>query len=344
MTTTIQQLDQAEWQEQAHTFHDYNYRQVWGFGVACAQRLGAASEHVAVRNAADVLALADVRIKRVPVLGGGIAYINGGPLVRRDDAGDGDRLASALAALQKEYVGERRLVLRIAPPLGPSEWNATQADVFTAAGFAAAREATGYRTMVVDVDRPLDEIRKSLAQKWRNCLNRAEKNGLTVRGGTDHALFDAFGKLFAELLARKAFDVDLDAAFYAGVQPGLDPADKFQVSLAELDGQPVAGHVASMVGDTAVYLLGASNDVALKQKASYLLQWDVIVRARERGIRWYDLGGIDPEGNPGVYHFKQGLGGVDISAPGPFEATPSGLRSTIALGGERLYRAVRSRR
>jgi lipid II:glycine glycyltransferase (peptidoglycan interpeptide bridge formation enzyme) len=30
---------------------------------------------------------------------------------------------------------------------------------------------------------------------------------------------------------------------------------------------------------------------------------------KERGCHWYDLGGIDPENNPGVYHFKCGIAG-----------------------------------
>ncbi len=82
----------------------------------------------------------------------------------------------------------------------------------------------------------------------------------------------------------------------------------------------------------------------MASKASYLLQWHTIQQARQRGCRWYDLGGIDPLGNPGVYHFKQGLGGQDVCAPGPFELRPAGLRRHIVRTGEWVYRSARALR
>ena len=72
-----------------------------------------------------------------------------------------------------------------------------------------------------------------------------------------------------------------------------------------------------------------------------MLQWHAIKTAREQGIYWYDLGGIDPKVNPGVYHFKKGLGGSDITAPGPFELSPGGLKQRIIFSSEQIYRTLR---
>jgi hypothetical protein len=343
MPLNLTPIDAREWVTLSGGFADRNYRQTWGFGVACAARVGAVSEHVAIRNDSQVIALADVRIKSIPLIGGGIAYVNGGPLVRRSDGSGRGALAASLEILGEEYVRRRGFVLRIAPALGPPEWNEVQSRTCEDAGLKPVAGGGRYRTILVDLRPPLDAIRRSLAQKWRNCLNRAEKNGLTLRRGTDAALFDEFGRLFAALRGRKEFAVELDAAFYARVQAAQDPAEKFHVTLAEFEGRPVAGHVGSMLGESCVYLLGASNEEGLAQKASYLVQWDVIRSARDRGCQWYDLGGIDPENNPGVYHFKEGLGGMDITSPGPFESAPRGLKQLIALGGERLYRTLTRR-
>ena len=67
----------------------------------------------------------------------------------------------------------------------------------------------------------------------------------------------------------------------------------------------MAGLVASAMGDSAIYLLGATSDDGLNAKGAYLLQWTLIQWLKENGFKWYDLGGIDPEGNPGVYSFKK---------------------------------------
>jgi lipid II:glycine glycyltransferase (peptidoglycan interpeptide bridge formation enzyme) len=92
-----------------------------------------------------------------------------------------------------------------------------------------------------------------------------------------------------------------------------------------------------------VYLLGATSPEALTVKAAYLLQWKAIEEARARGCRWYDLGGIDPAENPGVFHFKEGLGGADVTAAGPFEWR-SGARARLTVTLESRYRAFRARR
>ena len=330
--------DRANWASLASQYLDYNYRQSWGFGLACARRIDATSEHIVVRSGLDVIGLADVRIKNVPMLNTGIAYINGGPLVRRGGHQDPDRLLTTLIALHERYVNERGLMLRVAPCLGPEEWNAAQSELFATAGYYPSSRAASYRTLVMDIERPLGEIRSSFAQKWRNCLNCAEKSGIQIKRGSDEELFDRFCTLYDELVQRKCFDTDLDAAFYARVHHALEQGSRFHLSLAEFKGQAIAGHVASMLGDTCVYILGASNETGRKCKASYLLQWDTIVRARERGCLSYDLGGIDPERNVGVYRFKRGMSGIDTTAPGPFEAWKGSLRRFLLKSGETLYR------
>jgi lipid II:glycine glycyltransferase (peptidoglycan interpeptide bridge formation enzyme) len=50
----------------------------------------------------------------------------------------------------------------------------------------------------------------------------------------------------------------------------------------------------------------------MKAKGSYLLQWRMMQWLRERGCRGYDLGGVNPTRNPGVYHFKSGVGGAEV--------------------------------
>jgi lipid II:glycine glycyltransferase (peptidoglycan interpeptide bridge formation enzyme) len=98
-----------------------------------------------------------------------------------------------------------------------------------------------------------------------------------------------------------------------------------------------------MHGDTAHYIQGATGELALKTKASNLLQWHFLSLAKQRGMRWYDLGGIEPETLPGVYHFKAGLNGQELRNPGPFQASPAGIRESLLPAMERFYRWTRRR-
>ncbi len=332
-----------DWHDWAHSFADLTYRHTWAYGSACAARVGAASEHIVVHDrAGKLLGLADVRVRRMPLVGGGIAYVNGGPLVRRDDAGDRDRLAQVVAALRQRYVHERGLVLRIALPCGPAGWLAEAAAVLESAGFDGVQRGENYRTFMIDLTAPAAGLRAGLARNWRNHLSQSERKPLAIESGTDAELFDTFCGLYVQLLERKRFAVDLDAEFHARLQQQLALDERFVITVARLDGRAVAGHVASSLGDTSVYLLGASTPEGLQSKATYRLQWEVMTRAKDRGFRWYDLGGVDPLTNPGVYSFKAGMGGQAVTVPGPFECRPRAWRAPVALGGERVFRAIRA--
>jgi hypothetical protein len=340
MDTRVEQISKQQWQILAPEFQDYNYRHLWEYGIALARRRGASCEHVAVRRGDEFIALADVRIKRLPLLGGGIAYVSGGPLTRRAGAKPENSLSVALEALVAEYSHRRGCVLRILAPLGSSEWNTQAAEQFRATGFGRTLRSAAYRTLVVNIDRPLEVIRSGLAQKWRNCLNAAERNGLTLRSGSDDAIFSEFCELFRDFHSRKGFQVNLDADFYKDLQRDLDENERLRIILAEQNGRIVAGHVSSMLGDTCVYLLGASDEEGLKIKAAYLLQWNAILTAKASGMSSYDLGGIDPHQNPNVYHFKAGLRGTEVSSAGPFEYRCANWRSALTLRAERVHRSM----
>jgi hypothetical protein len=341
----LRPIDREEWTELARGFLDYNYRQNWAYGQHAAARVGATSENVGIFRGEEAIALANVRVKRVPVIGGGVAFISGGPLVNRgDEQGVRERLSQALLVLRDEYVTRRGMMLRILGTLGDEQSCASQRAAYERLGFGPFHGPGAYRTMVLDLSADEGQIRKNLAQKWRNCLNNAERQGIHIKVATDEAAVATFEGIFGAFVDRKKFTVGLSPDFFRQVQAELAEHERLVVQLAELNGEVVAGHMSSMLGNTCVYLLGATLEAGLKTKAAYLLQWNTILQARQRGMRWYDLGGIDANANPGVYHFKAGIGGCEWCAPGPFQFNPIGPRAVLAASGERLYRRLQSLR
>jgi hypothetical protein len=114
-----------------------------------------------------------------------------------------------------------------------------------------------------------------------------------------------------------------------------------RILICEDKGIPVAGLVVSAMGDSAIYLLGATSDAGLNAKGAYLLQWTMIQWLKENGIRWYDLGGINPEANPGVYTFKKGMSGVDVCQINPLVESGSILSTAIVKAGMAMQNKLR---
>jgi hypothetical protein len=342
-TPIVEVVSNDDWDALLEQFDDANYRQLSAYSVAAASRVGARSENVAIRQGDELLGLCNVRTRKLPLLPIGIAYINGAPLIRRQPMAFDDGvtvLSVCLHALRDEFVKRRGHVLR-AVGVARTDLSQEAANrVFGEAGFNPSEAKGRYRTILVDIGRELPEIRRGLDQKWRNILNKSERQEIEVTRGTGAAMFNEFAELHRGLVMRKQLDVDMGPEFFLGLQDRLAETDRFVVHLATQAGRVVAGHIGAYHGDTAVYLLGAANEAGLKSNASYLLQWRVIEYAKERGCRWYDLGGIDPEANPDVYRFKSRIGGIDVCAPGPYESGTS-ARRVLVQKMELLYRMIK---
>src|SRR5262249_19888703 len=124
------------------------------------------------------------------------------------------------------------------------------------------------------------------------------------------------------------------------------PSDlKMQIVLARQEGETCAGAIVSAIGDTGVYLFGATSETGMRVSASYLVQWEAVKTLKAHGLKYYDLNGIDPVLNPGVYHFKKGLGGrqgLEITSIGPHQAARRSISSYVLLLADRLRQRRRA--
>jgi lipid II:glycine glycyltransferase (peptidoglycan interpeptide bridge formation enzyme) len=273
-----------------------------------------------------------------------MAYLRWGPVCkRRDQPLDPEVLARMAHALEDEYLKARKLFLRIVP----NAFVGSQLAQMVECAFPKFTQERGgadntYRTFVLDLTPTLEELRSKLDKKWRNQLSRSEKNDLTIVAGEGIEEYRAFCEIYSEMRQRKTFDTSVDAEEFARIQEALPRSQRMRVLICQEKGIPVAGLVASAMGDSAIYLLGATSNAGLNAKGAYLLQWTLIKWMKERGVKSYDLGGIDPEGNPGVYHFKKGFSGVDACQINPLAASDSAVSSGLVKIGLTLQRAIRT--
>lgn len=328
----------AEWAEIGRHFLDHSIYQTWAFGEVSAADTGSRISRAIVREGGDVIGAAQVRIKKIPFLNTGLAYIYFGPMSRRRDSRD--RFSEVLSALREEFATRQGLGLRIVA----NRWKAAPdsgGDLAREAGFTVAESIPAYRTILVELSGDSDTLRKNLAQKWRNGLNQAEKRGVVVEVRTDDDAMGEFERLYEQMWSRKQFETGVEVSSFGRLQRLLSDPEKLSIHMAYKDGAFVAGHVSSLLGDTCIYLLGASNDAGRECKASYALQWQAMTSAKNAGAGWYDVGGIDPVANPGVYHFKSGLGGVETVFNRAMEAPVRGVGRYLIPLAERVYRALR---
>jgi len=338
-TYSVDSVSRLEWSRYFPHFEDANLYQTWDYAASVFP--GQKALRMVVRKGGSVIGLAQGRVASLPGLNRGIAHVAWGPVWRRKgETPDARTLRTVLEALRDGVAVRRKLLLRVVPNLvaGDSGW---AAQAFETAGFTRVGHLRAYRTVILDLTGPLEAIRRGLAQKWRNCLNSAERAGLEVGEGTSDAEYAVFLALYAEMRKRKDFDSGVDVHQWGTMQSILPESEKLRIFTARRGGAPVAAIAVSFMGDTGRYLLGATAEAALPTKASYALQWRVIERLKECGFNHYDLGGIDPDENPGGYQFKSRMGGREVEFVGAYRCCYSPVSRLVVSVGEGLRQVVR---
>lgn len=337
----LRPIPEADWPDVAGGFADLTFEQSLTYARAAAARIGARVEYLLLEEQGRPVAAAAVRIKTVPGLGRGIAWIAAGPLLHPCGglAPDSARIAAVLAALREEICTRRGHILRLRPAGIAAHDEQTFAAVAAAEGFAPPLRTRPYASIAIDLAQDRATLMAALNGKWRTDLRYALKSGLTLEAGTPADLGDRFLALYKEVQGAKGFRPDITPEFHFALSGSDFPRE---VLLATREGVDLAGIVTGTAGQTATYLFGATGAEGRRLKAGYFLTWEGIGRAQSRGLRWYDLGGVDPVANPDVARFKSRMNGRPILAD-PFEARPAGPVPRLVGGLEALRARLRRR-
>lgn len=331
----VDKVTRREWSSLIQRFNDGNIFQTWSYGLV---RWGERNlSLIVLKKDGEVVAMAQAALWTPPILRIGIAHVANGPMWRlRGKREEVDRLQQMARALREEYSVRRGLLLRLMP--NEFEENSTTIrSVFEGEGFRW--KPSSHRTLLLELMPSVEELRKNLKESWRRNLKKGEKNGLRLVERSGDKIYGILTVLYEEMLRRKRFVPGADIHEFRAIQEDLPDSLKMKIIICEQDGEPVAGAVASLVGNTGIYLFGASGDKGLQLRGSYLIHWRLIEWLKECGAHWYDLGGINPDQNPGTYQFKTGLAGEsgkDVRRIGQFDACESFMSAVIVACGDQV--------
>lgn len=175
------------------------------------------------------------------------------------------------------------------------------------------------RTVVVNLEVAESVILDRMRPKCRYNIRLAEKKGVTIEPWDDLANFHLMMRTTSD---RDGFSVH-SPAYYRAAFELFHTTGMCELLVAKYQDQPLAALLVFARGKRAWYVYGASTDEERNRMPNYLLQWEAMRWARERGCIEYDLWGTPDEDEPvletnferrsdglwGVYRFKRGFGG-----------------------------------
>jgi len=302
----LEYVDGRAWDEIATQFDDVVHEQTHFFNTL---RWGENKvENVIFRAGDKIVGGACVIIIPVPLSTTGLAIVKWGPLWRKHGHLQNlNSLKSMLHLLQKEFAQTRRLYLTIMPHAEP-EHSKDICDQLKALGFKAGAALSAPERYLVNVDQSVDDLRKSLDQKWRYNLKKAGKNGFKIEFSASDKAFDTFIDLYEKMLDRKQFmDTSAIHTLKGLMQTGIKTLRPSIVLVSHND-KVIAGGVFDLSGERATYLYGASDNQAVSLKAGYAMHWWIASHlCALPHNRVYDLGGNDRD--RGLHQFKKGFVG-----------------------------------
>lgn len=341
--------DEGAWQALLARTASGDFLHDWAWAAVAAHDRQPQRRFV-VEDERGVVALVAAQERRLP-LGRAFWYVPHGPVLDCADPRAAERLRAVTIGLRE--VGRRARV--VAVKLEPR----IEADSPEALLFAHLRPDP--RTLQVGQTRLVeltddDALLAGFDKDTRYAVRRSTREGVVVNVCTEAgemAPIDALHALVLDTQRRAGFPRP-SLERYRIAWAGLGGAGRASILEARRGDELLASGMLVVEGDRSFYLFAGSRREEAgepKHYASYLLQWEMMRRARALGSRTHDLWGIAPEGaGPehawhGVGLFKKGFGGRVARWAGTWDVVvdPSlyRLRSALAIARGALPRRRR---
>ena len=294
----------VEWNSDLLHYSCPHPMQTWEWGEA-RRMLGGEVHRFSVSSYGRTVLLAQVFVRRVRNLPVTLAWVPRGPVC--DDLQQA-RIAISALRPQLRAVGCRVLVAQPYSRSGMVKllWTIPRRKEFT---------------FIVDLSQDLSHTERLLKNKG---INRFQREGGVVVTSTDESAIDPLKELYSRLKQRKGFrpygGSELITSIWNQFRASHSAAISARMYTAMIRDEPVNTAMVIRVGNSAHYLWAGSDYGSRNLGAGEALQWCIMQTLRADGVRYYDLEGGDPKGNPGVFKFKQKLGGELVERP------PAGFR------------------
>jgi vancomycin resistance protein VanK len=178
--------------------------------------------------------------------------------------------------------------------------------------------------LVVPLDVSEEKIVGSFHSSTRSNIRRAENRGVTAvfKNRIEKSELEEFFAMVENTIRRNGGKNAYPGSgyfksFFQTVPMAGEKHDPKKLSVGMFsgyqNGAPAAIHFVVFFGDTATYLYGASYTDRLSSKVSTYLHWAAMREAKARGLKYYDLGGIDDARWPTLTNFKRQFKGQEFA-------------------------------
>ncbi len=244
--------------------------------------------------------------------GTSIAWVPGGPV------GDLITLDKGFDELILKLTGYSRLFIRL-NSLEPTDSNSQHS--LRANGWQPAKSkfSTGL-SLIYPLQAEELSRRELLTTNWLRNLRRGETRNVDPYIWSNYSAED-IANIYQQLDEYKGLETNVDTPSLETISSLISKCRKnlLLVRCDDSNGNPLAIRGALYLGKKAWDIFAATSPVGRKQYSSYVTTWKLFSACVDMKITNYDLSGIDPINNKGVYDFKKGTGAKEVAYLGEWD-------------------------
>jgi lipid II:glycine glycyltransferase (peptidoglycan interpeptide bridge formation enzyme) len=314
---------QQEWNDQLNSSTSASIMQLWEFGEAKKELDGWELIRYTGANENGLQIAFNALIKRIPLLGKGLVFINRPAYFI--DINEKNEVLKILESLKKFWVDDQKMFLMVDPSLPNEKFSINDLQEL---GFHPDKEdEVGWATDIISLQPTEEELRKGLKAKWRNCLNKSEKLGVTTTAGKGKENVDKFINDYKLLIKEIGFKPGVSPEFIYKMCE-ISGFENSIVITATCEGEDVGSILVPKFGNTSIYLASGAHSAGKKLNVAYKLLWEAMLQSKKEGLSFFDVGGANEVTTPkGILHFKRGLGGAPVSFIPKVTAYKKGMMS-----------------
>jgi len=251
----------------------------------------------------------------LPIVNRSIFYAPRGPVI---DVTDPEACTAIFKGTEKMAKEHRAVLLKIDPDIPISDQNF--ADYLKLANFQQNQTGPDFEGVQpafvfrLDITPEADQLLDNMHPKTRYNIRLARRKGVTIRKAATKQDLKIFYAILSETAIRDRFMIRT-YEYFESIWDHMVNSGLAQIFVADFQGEPISAALTLGLGKKAWYLYGASSNQHRNVMPNYLIQWDMINWAKERGCQVYDFRGVSGdvlnEDNPlfGLYKFKKGFNG-----------------------------------
>ncbi|MEK6336410.1 MAG: peptidoglycan bridge formation glycyltransferase FemA/FemB family protein [Acidobacteriota bacterium] len=296
------------WDQMMARFDDCSPFQSYGWGEYRRGLGWKPYRWIASDDQGEVIAMIQGYLRRHP-FGLGLVWSEGGPV------GDLSACDESLQAAITGATGLRRVYCRFrcdrkrniedALRLGPQGWSIPWSPL------------TSNYTMTLDLTQDEAQMLKGCERNWRRNLKRSQEAKLNIRQWLEPTV-EQIAAVYQSMQQVKGLEEQHSQAEIE--QLLLNASEKMVIFRCDDESGQVISLIASLlIGNRACSVLSATSAKGRELHASYGVFLAMITHCRNAGVRTYDLAGIDPVRNPGVYRFKRATGATPVELLGEWD-------------------------